>query len=111
MPLEPPTWRIPFLWENRAAAGFLGGSHQVVFRLLPFQRGRQELIGFHRAVGGAMRDANFKYRPIADVQQQNDSDQNGKISKHPAEPTPDHGRITARPKVAALSNRLALTTH
>ena len=31
-----------------------------------------------------MRETNFKYRPISDVEQQNETDENGKISKHPA---------------------------
>ena len=96
MPLEPPTRRIPFLWKNRPAACFLGRSHQVIFRLLPFQRRGQELVDLHRAVGRAMRNMNFKYCPIRDVQQQNDTDQNGKVSNQPPEPAADHEAIPAR---------------
>ncbi|MGB8481044.1 MAG: hypothetical protein WCE63_19735 [Acidobacteriaceae bacterium] len=104
MSLKPPTRRVPFLWKNRAAACFLGCPHQVIFRLLPFQRRGQELIDFYRAVGGAMRGANFKHCPISDVQQQNNTDQNGKVSNQPPEAAPDHEGILVRAKVAALQN-------
>ena len=54
-----------------------------------------------------MRDANFKYCPIPDVQQQNDTDQNRKISNQPAEPAPDHGSDlrACRDTIAALQGR------
>ena len=48
-----------------------------------------------------MRETNFKYRPIPDVQQQNEPDEDGKISKHPAEPAPDHEAISSRAEVRA----------
>jgi len=109
MPLEPPTGRVPLLWKNRAAAYFLGGSHQVIFRLLPFQGGSQKLIDFNRAVGRTVREANLKYRPISDIQQHNNSDQDRKVTNQPTEPAPDHQAISPRAK-AVLPNSHARTS-
>lgn len=57
-----------------------------------------------------MRDTNFKYRPISDVQQQNNPDENGEISNQATEPTPDQRKISARADVAALHEPVVRTS-
>jgi len=70
--LQPPAWRIPLrggiLGKQRTGAGLVDGSEVIIFRLVAFEGGGEELIDGYRSQARTPDHlAGFKDSPVEGI--------------------------------------------